>query len=77
MINGVCDGAQSNHGANAASTTLVGNTVTALHGDAALVATTVVITADTTNGGITITFTGIAATTIDVAATARVVEVGG
>lgn len=52
-------------GANAASTTLVGTpTVTSSYADAGAAAWTVAITADTTNGGLAVTVTGQAATTI-------------
>lgn len=52
-------------GANAASTTLVGTpTVTSLYADAGAAAWTITATADTTNGGLAITVTGQAATTI-------------
>lgn len=52
-------------GATAASTTMVGTpTVTMTHNDAGAAAWTVAVTADTTNGGISVTVTGAAATTI-------------
>jgi len=52
-------------GANAASTAMVGTaTVTMTHNDAGATAWTVAVTADTTNGGIAVTVTGAAATTI-------------
>ena len=52
-------------GANAASTAMVGTpTVTMTHNDAGAAAWTVAVTADTTNGGISVTVTGAAATTI-------------
>jgi len=52
-------------GANAASTAMVGTaTVTMTHNDAGAAAWTVAVTADTTNGGIAVTVTGAAATTI-------------
>lgn len=52
-------------GANAASTVMVGTpTVTMTHNDAGAAAWTVAVTADTTNGGIAVTVTGAAATTI-------------
>lgn len=52
-------------GANAASTALVGTpTVTSLYADAGAATWTIAVTADTTNGGIRVTFTGQAATTI-------------
>lgn len=49
-------------GANAASTTLLGATVTAIHNTPAW--TSPSFTADTTNGGLAITVTGVAATNI-------------
>lgn len=52
-------------GANAASTAMVGTpTVTMTHFDAGAATWVVAVTADTTNGGITVTVTGAAATTI-------------
>jgi len=51
-------------GANAASTTLVGSTVLSSYGDAGAATWTIVLTADTTNGGLRVTFTGQVATTI-------------
>lgn len=52
-------------GANAASTTMVGTpTVTMTHFDAGAATWVVAVTADTTNGGIAVTVTGAAATTI-------------
>jgi hypothetical protein len=52
-------------GANAASTALVGTpTVTSLYADAGAATWVIAVTADTTNGGIRVTFTGQAATTI-------------
>jgi hypothetical protein len=52
-------------GANAASTAMVGTpTVTMTHNDAGAAAWSVAVTADTTNGGIAVTVTGAAATTI-------------
>jgi hypothetical protein len=52
-------------GANAASTTMVGTaTVTMTHFDAGAATWSVAVTADTTNGGIAVTVTGAAATTI-------------
>ena len=52
-------------GANAASTVMVGTpTVTMTHNDAGAAAWTVAVTADTTNGGIAVTVTGAASTTI-------------
>ena len=52
-------------GANAASTTIVGTaTVTSSYADAGASTWTIAVTADTTNGGLAVTFTGQAATTI-------------
>jgi len=52
-------------GANAASTAIVGTaTVTMTHNDAGAAGWTVAVTADTTNGGIAVTVTGAASTTI-------------
>ena len=51
-------------GANAAATTLVGSTVMSAYGDAGAATWTVALAADTTNGGLRITVTGVAATTI-------------
>ena len=52
-------------GANAASTAMVGTaTVMMTHNNAGATAWTVAVTADTTNGGIAVTVTGAAATTI-------------
>jgi hypothetical protein len=52
-------------GADAASTTMVGTpTVTRTHNDGASNSWVVAVTADTTNGGIAVTVTGAAATTI-------------
>jgi hypothetical protein len=52
-------------GANAASTALVGTpTVTSSYADAGASTWTIAITADTTNGGLAVTFTGQAGTTI-------------
>ena len=51
-------------GANAASTTVVGVTVASMYADAGAVTWTIGATADTANGGLAITFTGQAATTI-------------
>ena len=52
-------------GANAASTALVGTpTVTSSYADAGASTWTIAVTADTTNGGLAVTFTGQASTTI-------------
>ena len=62
-------------GANAASTTLVGTpTVTSNYADAGASAWTIAVTADTTNGGLRVTFTGQAATTIRTVAQIRTTE---
>ena len=51
-------------GAGVGTTTLVGTTVTSMYADAGAVTWTVAVTADTTNGGLAITVTGQASTTI-------------
>jgi hypothetical protein len=51
-------------GANAASTTLVGSTVMSSYADVGAATWTIALSADTTNGGLAVTFTGQAATTI-------------
>jgi hypothetical protein len=51
-------------GANAAATTLVGSTVLSSYGDAGATTWTIALSADTTNGGLAVTFTGQAGTTI-------------
>jgi len=62
-------------GANAASTALVGTpTVTSSYADAGASAWTITATADTTNGGLAITVTGAAATTIRWVAQIRTTE---
>jgi hypothetical protein len=62
-------------GANAASTVLVGTpTVTSSYADAGASAWTITATADTTNGGLAITVTGQAATTIRWVAQIRTTE---
>jgi hypothetical protein len=54
-------------GANAAATSIVGTaTVLSGYADAGAATWTIAVTADTTNGGLAITFTGQAATTIRV-----------
>jgi hypothetical protein len=62
-------------GANAASTTLVGVTVMSPFGDVGAATWTIAAAADTTNGGLAITFTGQAATTIRVVAKLETTEV--
>jgi hypothetical protein len=62
-------------GANAASTALVGvPTVTSTYADAGASTWDIAITADTTNGGIRVTFTGQAATTIRTVCQIRTTE---
>ena len=62
-------------GANAAATTLVGTpTVTSTYGDAGASAWTIAVTADTTNGGLRVTFTGQASTTIRTVCQIRTTE---
>lgn len=51
-------------GATAASTTIVGSTVTSMYADAGATTWIITVTADTTNGGLAVTVTGQAATTI-------------
>jgi hypothetical protein len=51
-------------GANASATVLVGSAVTKMYGDAGLDACTVALVVDTTNGGVTVTVTGLASTII-------------
>jgi hypothetical protein len=61
-------------GANAASTTLVGVTVMSPFGDVGAATWTIAVTADTTNGGLAVTFTGQAGTTIRTVAQIRTTE---
>ena len=62
-------------GANAASTALVGTpTVTSMYADVGAATWVIAVTADTTNGGIRVTFTGQAATTIRTVCSIRTVE---
>jgi hypothetical protein len=62
-------------GANAASTALVGTpTVTSTYADAGASTWTIGVTADTTNGGLSVTFTGQAATTIRTVCQIRTTE---
>ena len=61
-------------GANAAATTLVGVTVLSTHADAGAATWTIAVTADTTNGGLRVTFTGQAATTIRTVCQIRTTE---
>lgn len=55
---------QIKRGADASATTLTGSTVTSPYGDAGASAWTVALSADTTNGGLAVTVTGQASTTI-------------
>jgi hypothetical protein len=74
VISGVTGGGDSKaftfegaikRGANAASTAIVGTVIiNTIAQDVGAAAWTIAITADTTNGGIAVTFTGAAATTI-------------
>jgi hypothetical protein len=61
-------------GANAASTTLVGSTVTSNFADAGASTWTIALSADTTNGGLAVTFTGQASTTIRTVCQIRTTE---
>jgi hypothetical protein len=61
-------------GANAAATTLVGVTVTSMYADLGAATWTIAVTADTTNGGLRVTFTGQAATTIRTVCQIRTTE---
>jgi hypothetical protein len=62
-------------GANAASTALVGTpTVTSTYADAGASTWTIAVTADTTNGGLAVTFTGQASTTIRTVCQIRTTE---
>ena len=62
-------------GANAASTALVGTpTVTSSYADAGAATWAIAVTADTTNGGLRVTFTGQAATTIRTVCQIRTTE---
>jgi len=62
-------------GADAAATALVGTpTVTSSYADAGASAWTIAVTADTTNGGLRVTFTGQASTTIRCVAQIRTTE---
>jgi hypothetical protein len=62
-------------GANAASTALVGTpTVTSTYADLGAATWTIAVTTDTTNGGIRVTFTGQAATTIRTVCQIRTTE---
>jgi hypothetical protein len=62
-------------GANAASTALVGTpTVTSMYADLGAATWAIAVTADTTNGGLRVTFTGQAATTIRTVCQIRTTE---
>jgi len=62
-------------GANAASTALVGTpTVTSMYADVGAATWTIAVTADTTNGGLAVTFTGQASTTIRTVCQIRTTE---
>ena len=62
-------------GAGVGTTALVGTpTVTSLYADAGAATWTIAVTADTTNGGLAVTFTGQAATTIRTVAQIRTTE---
>lgn len=62
-------------GANAASTTLVGTpTVASTYGDVGAATWVIAVTADTTNGGLRVTFTGQAGTTIRTVCQVRTTE---
>ena len=61
-------------GANAASTTLVGVTVMSSYADVGAATWTIAVTADTTNGGLRVTFTGQASTTIRTVCQIRTTE---
>jgi hypothetical protein len=61
-------------GANAASTTLIGSTVMSTFGDVGAAGWTIALAADTTNGGLRVTFTGQLATTIRTVAQIRTTE---
>jgi len=62
-------------GANAASTALVGTpTVTSMYADVGAATWAIAVTADTTNGGLRVTFTGQAGTTIRTVAQIRTTE---
>jgi hypothetical protein len=61
-------------GANAASTTLVGSTVTSMFADVGAATWVIALSADTTNGGLAVTFTGQASTTIRTVCQIRTTE---
>ena len=61
-------------GAGVGTTTLVGSTVTSLYADVGAATWTIALAADTTNGGLKVTFTGQASTTIRTVAQIRTTE---
>jgi len=61
-------------GAGVGTTALVGSTVTSLYADAGAATWAIAVTADTTNGGLRVTFTGQAATTIRTVCQIRTTE---
>lgn len=61
-------------GANAASTTLIGSTITSDFGDASMSACIVTLSADTTRGCLAVTVTGLASTTVRWVAQLETVE---
>jgi hypothetical protein len=61
-------------GAGVGTTTLVGSTVTSLYADAGAATWTIALAADTTNGGLRVTFTGQASTTIRTVCQIRTTE---
>jgi hypothetical protein len=61
-------------GAGVGTTALVGSTVTSLYADAGAATWTIALAADTTNGGLRVTFTGQAATTIRTVCQIRTTE---
>jgi len=61
-------------GAGVGTTTLIGSTVTSSYADAGASTWTIALSADTTNGGLAVTFTGQAATTIRTVCSIRTTE---
>jgi len=61
-------------GAGVGTTALVGSTVTSMYADVGAATWTIAVTADTTNGGLAVTFTGQAATTIRTVCQIRTTE---
>jgi hypothetical protein len=83
IISGVTGGGDSKgweisgvikRGAGVGTTALVGSTVTSLYADAGAATWTIALAADTTNGGLKVTFTGQASTTIRTVAQIRTTE---